>query len=148
MSASADGQSSRTSRPIDPNFFQGADDYGRVRISGQTLSASIDLLPDGATAPFRAWETYSTPFTATAFEVSQAEWESILADVTEVRFTIESLFGPEVNGFDNFRIAPPPSVPSISTLGAILLSGAVMATGLMAIRRPTRQRSRGTGRSR
>ena len=40
--------------------------------------------------------------------MSPATWSSILASVTEVRLSVEALFGNEVQGVDNFTMAAPP----------------------------------------
>jgi hypothetical protein len=82
-------------------FYQGADDYGLVRITGGGFSASVDLAPSGQAPPSACWQTFSVPLTAAAFGVSQGTWDAILANVTEIRITIEALFGAEIEGVDN-----------------------------------------------
>jgi hypothetical protein len=116
--------------------LEGPDDYGFVRVStlefrasarfgprgGFTAQASADLAPDGA-GPGKGWQTFSLPFTAAAFGVSQPQWEALLSNVIEIRVTLEHHGNPvergveprgaipnEVHGFDNFRLvegAPP-----------------------------------------
>ncbi|HWP67170.1 MAG TPA: hypothetical protein VNO26_14830 [Candidatus Limnocylindria bacterium] len=83
------------------SLYQAADDYGVVRVTGGGFSASVDLLPGGATAPLGSWQTYAVTFDAATFGVTQQTWETILGDVTELRLTVEALFGAEVQGIDN-----------------------------------------------
>lgn len=97
------------------SFYQSGDDYGVVRISGGGTSAQLDLLPSGTTAPLGTWATFSVPFTAASFGVTPQTWNTILGDVTEVRLTIEALFGSEVEGIDNFCIAEVCSSGSTTT---------------------------------
>lgn len=104
----------------------GPDDYGVVRVStlafrasarfgprgGLAAEGTADLAP-GAVAPPKVWQTFSLPFTAPTFGVSQDEWSAILSNVIEIRVTLEGHgSGPsrgvvpnEVQGFDNFRLA-------------------------------------------
>jgi hypothetical protein len=124
------------SGPAAPTL-EGPDDYGVVRVStlafrasarfgprgGFPSQASADLAPDG-TGPGKGWQTFSVPFTAAAFGVTQPQWEAILANVVEIRVTLEHYPNPteraveprgvtpnEAHGFDNFRLAEgaPPS---------------------------------------
>jgi hypothetical protein len=101
------------------SFYQAGDDYGLVRITGGGLSASADLVPSGAVPPEGSWARYITPFTAASFGVTQQEWTTILTDATEIRLTVEGLFGPEIQGMDNFCIGDfeicPFQVPTTST---------------------------------
>jgi hypothetical protein len=90
------------------------EDYGNIRITGGGTSARADLLPGTHTGngvgspPKNQWTTFSMPLTAAAFGVAPATWASILANVTEVRLSVEALFGEEVHGVDNFTMAGTP----------------------------------------
>jgi hypothetical protein len=89
------------------------EDYGNVRITGGGTSARADLVPGNHTGngvgnpPKNQWTTFSIGLSAASFGVSPATWSQILADVTEVRLSVEALFGAEVQGVDNFTMAAP-----------------------------------------
>jgi hypothetical protein len=90
------------------------EDYGNVRISGGGTSARADLVPGTHTGtgignpPKNQWTTFSSGLNAGAFGVSASTWSQILANVTEVRLSVEALFGEEVQGVDNFTMAAAP----------------------------------------
>jgi hypothetical protein len=86
-------------------------------ISGGGITASVDLLPNGATPPESTWATYAVPFTAATFAVTPQEWSTLLANVTELRLSVEALFGNEVEGIDNFQITPEPALGLLLALG-------------------------------
>jgi hypothetical protein len=97
------------------NYESGVD-YGHLTISGPGGTATADLVPGpapGNRPPFQAWSSYSLPFTAASFGVSQVLWTNILSNVTSVRLSVEALFGNEIEGIDNFQLGPPgPPVPT------------------------------------
>lgn len=100
--------------------YNATNDYGHLVVSGSAGMAVADLLPGTApnnTPPQNAWATFSSPFTAAAFGVSEQQWSAILADVTDVRLSVEALFGNEIQGVDNFQITPEPSVALLLALG-------------------------------
>ncbi len=71
--------------------------------------------------------------TPAAFKVSgqpvtAQQWATILGNVTELRLSVEALFGNEIEGIDNFQVAPEPSVGLLAAL----------ALGLAAVRRARR----------
>jgi hypothetical protein len=74
--------------------------YGTVTIRGAGLVARKDLEP--REPPLQSWKHYSTPFTAAAFGVSEANWTSILTNVTGITVSLEAIYGQEMQGFDNF----------------------------------------------
>lgn len=96
--------------------YQSSVDYGHLTIGGPGGSATADLVPGpapGNRPPFQAWRRYSIPFTAASFGVTQTQWSNILANVTNVQLSVESLFGAEIEGLDNFRLGPAgaPQIP-------------------------------------
>lgn len=107
------------------DFYEAADDYGVITITGTAGMASFDLAPGGATPPLNAWQTYSANLDASTWGVSQTQWDAILSDVTSVSLTVEGLFGSEVNGIDNFRIStvPEPGAAIMFSLGLSALMG-------------------------
>jgi len=101
------------------------DDYGVVWVAGPAGTASVDLFPNGATAPFQEWLTISVSFDAATWGKTQAEWTDILSNVTQVGLNIEALFGNEIEGIDNFRIEGErikTGVPEPGTLGVFGLA--------------------------
>lgn len=104
------------------------ENFGRLRITGVGGTVSADLVP-GTTGPAASWTTYSIPFTAASFGVSDLEWATLLTAVTEISLSVEGLFGNEVNGVDNIRLLPVP--------GAII-PGALAAAGIAIRRRRAR----------
>jgi hypothetical protein len=106
-------------------------DYGSIRISNGALTATLDLLPGGATAPTGGWQTYQAPLTASAWGKSENDWATLLSNVTEIRIGLEALFGNEIQGIDNVRIDAVP-LPG----AAWLLGTALLATVSRARRRP------------
>ena len=51
------------------------------------------------------WQTFAATLSAANWGKSQAEWETILSDVTSIEIVIESVGGNETIGFDNPTIA-------------------------------------------
>jgi len=99
-------------------------DYGHLRITGSAGTMAVDLvpgLPPANQPPTTHWATYSVPFTAASFGVSQTQFENILANVTEVRLGVEALFGAEIQGIDNVRLQGAAPVPSLADRGMLLL---------------------------
>lgn len=95
--------------------------FGRIEISGNGIFANRDLV-SGTTGPAPSWTTYSAGFTAADWGVSDADWQSLLSNVTSISLNVEGLFGGEINGVDNFTITPSPG--SLGLLSAGLLCGA------------------------
>jgi len=92
--------------------------FGVVKISSSTDSASLDL----GDIPAATWTGYSTPLDAATWGKTEADWNALLADVTEIRVELEAINGDEAVGFDNFRIVPEPaSAAMIGGAGLALL---------------------------
>ena len=105
-------------------------DYGHLTLSGPGGSATLDLLPAPG-QPSASWTTYSATLSAAAFGKTQPEWTAILANVTQIRLSVEAVFGGEIEGVDNFSIT---SVPEPS--GLVLAS---LALGALASARHARR---------
>ncbi len=113
-------------------------DYGSLRLTGPAGTMVVDLLPGpapGNAPPTDAWARYSVPFTAASFGQTQNQFSAILANVTEVRLGVEALFGAEIQGIDNFRIAPAAPVPVLPSWGRIALALLLVAGGARAASR-------------
>lgn len=105
---------------------------GTVEIFSGIQSASADLL-----TPSLTWQTGSVSLTAAAWSVSQATWTSILSNVTEIRVVIDSTFGDNSDGFDNFTIVapePPPAVPVLGPAAGSILTLLILASGIIVTR--------------
>jgi len=98
-------------------------DYGHLRLSSGIASATLDLLPSPGQPGQNQWTTYSAPLTAGAWGKSEAEWLALLGNVTEVRLSVEAMFGAEVQGIDNFTVT---AVPEPATYGMLALGLAVV----------------------
>ena len=106
-------------------FTQPGNDYGHLRISGAGMAATLDLLPAPGQPAQGSWTTFSAPLTAAAWGQSQANWSSMLGNVTEVRLSVEAMFGAEVQGVDNFTVTAIPEPQTYLLLAAGL--GLVLA---------------------
>jgi hypothetical protein len=95
------------------------DQFGLVTITGNSGSASLDMVPG---TPATNWVTYAAPLTASNWGVTQSTWESILSDVIEISVIVDSYdFYGDTIGFDNFEVTPVPA-PGAVLLGSIGLA--------------------------
>jgi hypothetical protein len=104
--------------------YTSSEDYGHLLVAGPGGSAVADLVPGVApdnTPPQDAWASFSVDFTAAEFGVSQAQWDAILADVTQIRLSVEALFGAEVQGIDNVQLVPEPAPGLLAALYLLLV---------------------------
>jgi cysteine-rich repeat protein len=86
-------------------FYFSSGDYGSLYLfNGPFNNIFADVVPNGGTPSQGSWQTFSIPLTPEAFNASPEYFAATLANVTEIRLYIEALFGPEIEGFDNFRI--------------------------------------------
>lgn len=79
-------------------------DYGHVRITSPAGVRTVDLLPAPGQPVFGAWTTYSVALDVATWGGTQPTWTSILSNVTEIRLSVEAMFGLEVQGIDNFTL--------------------------------------------
>lgn len=80
-------------------------DYGNVRFTGTGGKLVQADLVNGP-PPTAAWQTWSVRLDAAAFGATPADFAAVLANVTELRISVEALFGPEQQAIDNVRITP------------------------------------------
>lgn len=105
--------------------------YGTVTVRGAGLIARKDLEP--REPPVQSWKKYSTPFTASAFGVTQDQWVRLLANVSTITVSLEAIYGQEQQGFDNFIMtggttsAAPPT--TANTRSQTALDPVATATG-------------------
>ena len=111
-------------------------DYGIIQFIGPSLTAQIDLLPNGAVPPLGSWQKFSVGLNAAAFGLSSANFSALMQNVTGIRITIEGLWGNEIEGVDNITLQSPDTavVPEPATLG-------LLAAGLVAMVAATRRRT-------
>lgn len=76
-------------------------DFGRVTLSGSAGSVTLDFVPG---APGYSWTTYDAPMTAQAWGLSEATWQSLLADVQSIRIALEAYGGSDDTGLDNVTL--------------------------------------------
>lgn len=79
-------------------------DYGHVRISSPAGVRTVDLLPAPGQPAHGAWTRYSVALDVATWGGTQGTWTDILASVTEMRLSVEAMFGSEVQGLDNFEL--------------------------------------------
>jgi len=106
-------------------------DYGHLRLTGAGMSATLDLLPSPGQPLQNVWSTYTAALDAASWNKSQADWTTLLSNVTEVRLSVEAMFGNEVQGIDNFAISP---VPEPRTW-IMLAAGLALVAGVVRRRR-------------
>jgi hypothetical protein len=102
--------------------WQSFEDYGHITFSGPGGSATLDLLPAPG-QPGTSWTTYQAAFSAASFGVTQSQWDAILANVTSVQLSVESLFGLEIEGIDNISLVPEPTLGLLLGVGGLALLG-------------------------
>ena len=109
-------------------------DYGIIQIIGPTITAQVDLLPGGATAPLGSWQTYSVGLNAAAWGLSSGDFATLMQNVTGIRITIEGLWGAEQEGIDNIRLQSATAPAAVPEPMSLILFGSGLA-GLVARRR-------------
>jgi hypothetical protein len=86
-------------------------DYGHLRISSPAGVRTVDLVPAPGQPLNGVWTTYSVPLDVATWGGTQDTWTSILANVTEMRLSVEAMFGAEIQGIDNFKLTTRPEAP-------------------------------------
>jgi hypothetical protein len=76
--------------------------FGTIRLGGAT-GVSRDLAVIGL--PGATWAPYSINLTAAAWGLTEAQWTTLLANVTEIRICLDAtVLANEHIGFDNFQL--------------------------------------------
>jgi len=93
-----------------------------------------------ANAGINGWETLAAPLSQTSWEITSGSWNSILANVTEVRLVPDYLDGfGETTGIDNIALVPEPSMPTLIGIGHGILAGFKWCLSTVAIGKTERQ---------
>jgi hypothetical protein len=79
-------------------------DYGHVFLRTNAAQVVVDLEP--VLPSTTSWTTYTVALDPVAWNTTPAVFEQILANVTELRISVEALFGAEVQAIDNVVLAP------------------------------------------
>jgi hypothetical protein len=104
-------------------------DTGVVHIIGPTLTGIRDLHP--GTVPVGSWQSYSASLVGANWGLSDADFATLMSNVTGIRVHLEATFGDETNGFDNFVLQTadaPAEVPEPSAFGLLCLGLAGLAS--------------------
>ena len=101
----------------------------KVTIYSGSTHYSYTLATPDETWDTLGWQTFAAPLTAAAWNVSPAAWSSVLANVTQLRISVESavnLARPyDIDGVDNITLRalgdpiPEPATMVILAIGAI-----------------------------
>jgi|LGVC01.1.fsa_nt_gb hypothetical protein len=99
--------------------------FGTVKFTGSGgLMAQHDLVSG---RPATSWITYEAPLTAATWGVSEADWATLLSEVTQIDISLAAGAGLSASGFDNFSVAPVPLPPAwilmLSAIFPVLLHG-------------------------
>ncbi len=90
--------------------------YGHVWISNGGQQMVADLV--AGLPPTASFQTFSMPLQPASWGVSAAVFDAILANVTEIRISVEALFGNEVQAIDNVILAPGANPATATQIGA------------------------------
>jgi hypothetical protein len=80
--------------------------YGSIRITSGSLYAETNVVPYDTF--FSDWTSFSIPMTADTWGVTTEQWDSILANVTEIIIFMDAQMAYyDRIGLDNFRVTSP-----------------------------------------
>ncbi len=91
--------------------------FGLVGIYSGGTNVQLDIVPD---IWLDEWTAVTIPLTAATWGIGESEWQALLADVTEIRITMDSQWDYyDRTGIDNVCIAPVPTAAAPGSFGAI-----------------------------
>lgn len=91
--------------------------YGRVQLWSGTTVVGLDVVP---LAWIGEWTTFTLPFRAANWSVSQQEWESLLLNVTALRIQMDARWNYyDRSGIDNGRLVPTEVAADRGSWGAV-----------------------------
>ncbi|HEX5052870.1 MAG TPA: laminin B domain-containing protein [Planctomycetota bacterium] len=91
-------------------------DYGHVFLSNGSTQVVADLAPNQPLTT--AYTTYSMPLLPANWGVSAAAFDALLANVTELRISVEALYGAEIQAIDNVVLAPAGTPAAVAPFAA------------------------------
>jgi len=78
--------------------------YGRVKIASPSLFVERNIVPFEYIS---SWTTFTIPFTASDWGLTESAWDSILSEVTEISIQVDAQWNYyDKVGLDNFTISP------------------------------------------
>ncbi len=86
--------------PPTPPLTSVGSGFGRIQLGGGGSNATFDYAPNPPVPSPKFWKQYSVPMTAEAWHTTDANWDTVLSDVTNFHITL----GLENIGFDNFQL--------------------------------------------
>ena len=93
---------------------------GRIQLEGGGSNATFDYAPNPPIPSADFWTTYFVPMTASAWNTTQTNWETVLSNVTNFHIILEPVNGSTI-GLDNFAVTAVPEPSSLILFGAGLL---------------------------
>ncbi len=112
------------------------DFVGIIDITGNGVTMTNDAIPFAAVTS--EWQTFSVTINATGWGVSEAQFSSILSDVTEITLNLEANnFAIELTDLDNFSLQTQAQVVPEPSSFALIISG-ILGTIYMRKRRNQR----------
>ena len=96
-------------------YWNSPENYGHVWLSNGSLQMVVDLEPGMPSTT--GYRSYSVPLLAADWGVPQPTFDAVISHVTELRISVEALYGAEVHAIDNIVIAPCPAPATAQSLG-------------------------------
>ncbi|MGC3939538.1 VPLPA-CTERM sorting domain-containing protein [Roseobacter sp. EG26] len=100
--------------------------FGNLRVEGGGLVANVDV---AANAPIGGWQSYSATFDAATWGVSEADWTTILSNVTLFGVPTDAFDGGDTIGIDNVTLASKQMSPVPLPAGMLLLLSGLIGIG-------------------
>ncbi len=97
-------------------------DNDLIKLSGPGGEATIPV-DSTVMAAYNRWHTLSILLSENNWNILSGNWNSLLADVRELRIVTEFISGSEIVWFDNFRISNSPPVAEFSAGPVYLFPG-------------------------
>lgn len=91
--------------------------FGRIQLLGGGSNATFDYAPDPLIPSPAFWTRYDVPMTASAWNTSTENWNTILSNVTSIEILLDLKSGDDAVGLDNFQISPVPEPATMFLFG-------------------------------
>jgi len=93
-----------------------------IKITGPGGEATMPM-DSSVIEAFNHWHTLSFLIAKDKWTLASGNWESLIADIRELRLMVEYINGSEIVWFDNFRISDSPPVADFSAEPLYLFAG-------------------------